>query len=292
MRMLITGASGQLGAYLLRELASRRHRVVAWGGRHHDQRFGFPLEPAELLDRDATVRAFHQARPDAILHAAAVSTVANCHADPLGAERVNVSGTQLLTELACAAGTRLLFLSTDLVFAGDQGNYREDAATGPLSVYGRTKLAAEGVVLAEPRHSVVRLSLLFGPTLAGRPTFFDKQLAALRQKQPVALFTDEWRTPLSLATAARALVALAESEQGGLLHLGGPERLSRLEMGQRLARLLDLDPAPIVACRRDEAPAPEPRPCDTSLDSSRWRRLFPDVAWPGYEESLRELLPS
>jgi dTDP-4-dehydrorhamnose reductase len=104
------------------------------------------------------------------------------------------------------------------------------------------------------------------------------------------LFADEWRTPLDLATAARALAALARSDFTGLLHLGGPERLSRLAMGQRLAAFLGADPAPLVAARRAEVPAPEPRPRDVTLDSSRWRGLFPEQPWPAWEEAVRDLL--
>jgi dTDP-4-dehydrorhamnose reductase len=87
------------------------------------------------------------------------------------------------------------------------------------------------------------------------------------------------------------LVALASAEVTGLLHLGGPERLSRLEMGLRLAAYLGADAGAICPARRDDLPAPEPRPRDVSLDSSQWRRLFPTQPWPTWDEALRELLP-
>ncbi len=288
MRLLITGASGQLGAYLLRELSGRSAAVTAWSGGRAGDLFGARLLPVDLTARDAVVAAFRAARPDVVIHCAALSTVAGCHREPERAESVNVGGTRLLAELAEGAGARLVYVSTDLVFDGEHGGYREGDAPAPLSVYGRTKLRAEGVVRAAPRGLVVRVSLLFGPTLIGRPSFFDQQLAALRQRRPCTLFSDEWRTPLSLPTAARALIALAESDYPGLLHLGGPERLSRLEMGRRLAAFLGAEASVIVPARREEVPAPEPRPRDTSLDSSRWRGLFPRQSWPAFEPSLRE----
>ena len=123
-------------------------------------------------------------------------------------------------------------------------------------------------------------------TLVGRPVFFDEQVAALRQGKTITLFEDEWRTPLSLATAARALLALVPADVRGLLHIGGPERLSRLEMGQRLAAYLGVDPARILAASRESMKAAEPRPRDLSLDSSRWRALFPGEPWLSLEESL------
>jgi dTDP-4-dehydrorhamnose reductase len=156
-------------------------------------------------------------------------------------------------------------------------------------MYGQTKLAAEHAVLASPGSAVVRVSLLFGPSLVGRPSFFVDQVAALRGRRPCTLFEDEWRTPLGLAAAARALLAIARSDVQGLLHLGGPERMSRLDMGRRLAAFLGSDPSAFLPASRNSIPSTEPRPRDTSLDSSRWRQLFPQQEWPTWETALKEM---
>jgi dTDP-4-dehydrorhamnose reductase len=285
VRLLITGASGQLGAYLLWQLRGRPG-VTAWSGSRRGDLLGFPLVAVDLGDRDAVAEAFAQARPDAILHAGARAKVADCYRDPDAAQRVNAGGTAALAELAAASGARLVLVSTDLVFDGEHAPYREDDPPSPLPVYGKTKAAAEEAVRWMPRGLVARVSLLYGPSLSGRPSFFDEQAAALRQGRPVTLFHDEWRTPLDLATAARALLELACAEISGVLHIGGPQRLSRLEMGQRLALFLGVQEANIVAVRRNDVPGAEPRPRDTSLDSSRWRALFPSTPWPGWEEAL------
>ncbi|MBY0528181.1 MAG: SDR family oxidoreductase [Gemmataceae bacterium] len=282
---LVTGASGQLGAYLLRELAEHNVEVHAWSGRSKGKR----LVPMDLADRDAVAKAFEMLRPAVVIHAAALSTVAECHREPDRASAINVSGSALLTQLSAQHAARLIHVSTDMVFDGEQGNYTENDAPNPCSMYGRTKAEAERIVLANPHAAVARLSLLFGPTLIGRSSFFDGQLTALRERKPMPLFVDEWRTPLSLRGAARALIALAKSDFTGRIHLGGPERMSRLEMGQRLAAFLKQDASVFVASRRDQVPAPEPRPRDTSLDSSRWRQAFPTQPWPGFEEALREM---
>jgi dTDP-4-dehydrorhamnose reductase len=292
MRFLVTGASGYLGSYLVRHLRGLGASVVAWSGSQHGDLFGVPLRLVDLADPQALAAAFAEARPDLIIHAAAWARLGDCHRDPAGAERVNTQGSAVLAELAARAGARLVLVSTDLVFDGERGGYREEDPPAPLSVYSRTKAAAEEVVLGRPQNAVVRVSLLFGPSLTGRPSFFDQQVTALGSGQPVPLFVDEWRTPLSLLTAAAALVEVARSDFTGRLHVGGPERLSRLEMGQRLAEFLGVGPAGIVAVRRADAPAAEPRPRDTSLDSGRWRELFPHVPWPGWHEALCGLLPA
>lgn len=291
MRLLITGASGQLGAYLLRELSGRGFSTAAWSGSRSSELFGFHLTPIDLTGRAGVAAAFRAARPDVVIHGAALSSVARCHREPILAEAVNVGGTRLLAELAAEARARLLYISTDLVFDGQRGGYREEDTPNPLSIYGRTKLFAEDSIRRYERGLVLRVSLLFGPSLIGRPSFFDQQVTALRQRQLCTLFNDEWRTPLSLLTVARALIVLAESDHVGVLHLGGSERMTRLEMGRRLSAVLGADASVIMPARRDDVPAPEPRPRDVSLDSSRCRGQFPHLSWSGYEQSLRDMMP-
>jgi dTDP-4-dehydrorhamnose reductase len=289
MRILITGASGLLGPYLLREWGSARG-VAAWSGSRQGEFFGVPLRTVDLGDPDGVARAFRQAQPDVVVHAAARARVADCFGDPQGAHRVNVGGTATLASLCVLTGARLVFVSTDLVFDGERAPYREEDAALPLSVYGKTKLEAEAAVRALPGGVVVRVSLLYGPSLlSGRPSFFDDQVAALRAGRPLTLFRDEWRTPLDLDTAAKALLAVARSDVTDVVHVGGPERLSRLEMGGRLTQFLGVDGADIAAVERAQAPAAEPRPRDVSLDSSHWRRLFPALPWPSWDEAMRQL---
>ncbi len=289
MRVLVTGASGHLGSYLLRECRRRGDSVVAWSGRRQGELFGWPLRPIDLTEADAVAAAFHDARPEVVVHTAALTVVSDCQREPERAERINACGSAILAELADRAKIPLLHVSTDMVFDGERAPYREGDAVAPLSIYGRTKVEAERAVLACPRHRVVRLPLLFGPTLTDRPSFFDRQVSALRQGERLPLFHDEWRTPLSLQTAARALLALAGSDSVGVLHLGGPERVSRLEMGQRLAAFLGCDSTGIMPTSRTSVAAVEPRPADLSLDSSRWRSLFPHQEWPTWQEALSQM---
>jgi dTDP-4-dehydrorhamnose reductase len=217
-----------------------------------------------------------------------MAAVGDCVREPERAADVNINGTATLTELCNAAGARLVFVSTDLVFDGEAAPYAEDARKAPLSVYGRTKAVAEDFVLKSGRHAVVRVSLLYGPSRNGKPNFFDAQVAALRDGQPVRLFHDEWRTPLALSSAARAITTIAQSDVTGLMHAGGPERMSRLEMGRRLADHLGVSPAGIEAASRLD-PGGEPRPRDTSLDSTRWRKTFPEAPWASFVAALTEM---
>ena len=285
--VLVTGASGQLGAYLLRELQRRGTPLVAWGGpKATGEIGGIAVQSVDLGNPGETAGSFHAAQPEAVTHAAANARIDLCHSDPLQAERVNVAGTRTLVELCRQSRTRLVYVSTDLVFDGQRGGYREVDPPAPLSVYGRTKAAGETPVLEYKAGAVVRVSLMFGPPINGRPNFFQAQVQSLENRSPMTLFVDEWRTPLSFYAAARGLVAVAESDYCGLLHLGGPQRMSRYEMGLRLAAALGRDASVLRQARQADVPAPEPRPRDVSLDSSRFRLRFADVDWPEWNEAL------
>ena len=288
-RLLLTGASGQLGSYFLRELVGSPFQVVAWSGSGNGENYGQQLVTVDLSGDAAAVEgAFRAANPDIVVHTAAVSTVAACHADPHRATRVNVDATKHLVECADSQRARFVLVSTDLVFDGAQGQYEESDTPSPTSRYGQTKLDAEHLVAQSANHVITRMSLLYGPALNGRPAFFDKQMSAIRGKDTCSLFVDEWRTPLSFPAAAQGLLDIARSDYTGTLHLGGPERISRYEMGLRIARAVGLDGDNLVPARQADLESPEPRPRDASLNSTRWRTLFPNTPWPNLETAISQ----
>lgn len=290
-RILLTGATGRLGPYVVRELLERGLTPDCWSGSGSRSWRGQTTRKVDLCNAEEVRRAFAESNPEIVIHLGAVSNVETCRKDPELARRVNVQAAGLLSELASTAGVRLVSASTDLVFDGELGNYREDQPAVPLSCYGRTKLAGELQVLSDAKAVVVRLALLYGPALAGRESFFDGMLRMIRSGElRMGLFVDEWRTPLDYGTAARGLVSIALHEVTGILHLGGPQRLSRFEMGQALAASLGARQVPFDRVTRNSVPGPEPRPRDVSLDSSQWRNLFPALQWPEMGQVLRDLV--
>lgn len=292
MRLLITGASGHLGRRLVRAACQAGYRVHAWVSPTRGSVLPGDLNarftPVELTNPEAVAEAFWQARPMSVIHAAAISSIVDCFRDPIRAYRVNAEATRQLVGLCVAGVSRLVYVSTDLVFDGETGNYREEDTPQPLSLYGKSKLDGERAVLYHPGHLVARLSWLVGRGSLDRANFLDQQIASLQAGKAVSLFVDEWRTPLGVDCAASALLALASSDVAGVLHLGGPERLTRHEMGCRLAKTLGAKAELVTAVEQQAMKLQEPRPRDVSLDSSRWRALMPALAWPMYDEVLRQ----
>lgn len=277
MRVLVCGSTGFLGTALVAELRARGHRVT--GAARAPARDG---DLAADLAREGEARRLVQAaEPDACVNLAAVPDIAPCRADPDLARRVNARAPGELAAACAVRGVRLLQVSTDQVFDGARAGWREEDEAVPRHEYGRSKLAGEAAALAACATAlVVRPGLVTGRAPAGRRSASTALLEALARGARPRLFTDEWRSPVAVADVALALAALLELDvawrggplpgaPGRVLHLGGPERLSRLELGRREAAAAGLDPGLCGASTRAEAGLEAERPADLSLDSAR-----------------------
>lgn len=272
---LVTGAGGALGSVLMRVLSEQRtsaEGIVSLAG---PTPYVGKVSRADLTDLRSHRDRLFAIAPRVIVHLAAVSAVGDAYNDPDRARAINIDATVQLIALSEALGARFVYASTDLVFDGESAPYDEDAAPDPVSFYGRTKLEAECHVLTYRRGLVLRFPLMYGvPNVQRAPTFFQSLASSLRVGQPVRLFEDEVRTPLWLDDAARACFALGASSLTGTVHLGGPERLSRFEMGQQIATALHADPALLIASPRSSLPSPEPRARDVSLINARYQAAY------------------
>lgn len=273
MRILLSGASGLLGGRLA-ELLGRRHEVVA--ARHAAAPpAGMETVPLELGASESMATALSSVRPDAVVHAAACADADVCEREPETARLLNSAATERLAALCRERGARMVALSTDLVLSGERALTDESAAARPILEYGRSKLAAETAVLAaSPDFAVVRIALVHGRGFGPRATASEGVAWALRAGKRARLFVDQYRTPVDPESVADAIVRILEGRGSGLFHLGGPERLSRHELGLRVARVLGLDAGLIDAVEQARQPVGFLRPADCSMDSSRaWREL-------------------
>ncbi len=265
-RLMITGSSGFLGWQLCCQAISK------W------QVYGLYLNNVPLASHITSIQCdlthpkqlrsvFSSIAPKAVIHAAAVSTPQLCRQDPDTSFKVNVEATAHLAELCARIKTKLLFVSTDLVFDGYHAPYSEDSPVSPVNIYGKHKAMAEKLVLERlPEAAVCRLPLLFGWAPGPRRNFTLRIIEALADCRPVSLFVDQYRSPLDTHSAARALLKFLNWQ--GLLHLGGLRRVSRYQMGLLIAAAMGgdtgwLKPISLAECQDQEPQAP-----DVSLDSS------------------------
>lgn len=285
--ILVTGGTGVLGWRLCRYLAERGYPVTATYRQRHPHLEGVHWRKLELEDPDS-IAAVASAEPyRAVIHTAAWTNPDHCEEDPARTRQINVTATRELLQ-GLAGGAPFLYVSTDLVFDGTRGNYREEDPVHPVNRYAESKVAAEEIVRADPRGIVLRMAKIYSLGSPSHPCFVTWICGHLEEGRPVALFEDQFRSPVFVLDVTRALERLLGSRpRWNLYHLGGPERLSRLEFGRELARIFGFDSG-LLRATRFESLGLVPRGKDCSLDSSRFVREF-DFHRTPLQEGLRAL---
>lgn len=286
-KLLITGASGFLGWHL-GQAAQRSgwHVYGSYISRPVVQP-GVTSFPLDLTDLASVKLVMRELRPNAVLHLAALSSPNACEADPDRSYQINVVAARELAHCCAEAEIPCLFTSSEQVFDGLKPPYREADPVCPINRYGEHKAVAEVEMRARcPQLIICRLPLLYG--VAPADSFIQPWIRALRAGEALDLFTDEIRSPLSGVDAAQGILrALDQTPE--LLHLGGPEPLSRYDIGQTLANLLQIPQPKLNARRQSEVKMAAPRPPNLSLDS---RLAFSLGFRPsGLRESLEALCP-
>lgn len=216
----------------------------------------------DLLDSARVKSRFLKDKPSGIIHCAAISKSPVCQKNPTLAFQTNVEVTRHLAQLA--ESIPFIFLSSDLVFDGQQGHYIESDSPNPLSIYGETKANAEQCVLSNPRHTVIRTSLNGGQSPTKDRGFNEELRRILGNGQTVNLFTDEYRSPMAAQMTARALWELLAVDASGIFHIAGAEKLSRYEIGSLLSQRWGKTKGNILAGTLKDYQGP-PRAPDTSL---------------------------
>ncbi len=274
--VLVTGASGFIGQTLAGRLSASGVAVVGTGRSHPVAVAGVKSTQLDLADPQQTAALFQEYRPSAVVHCAAATKVGFCQQNPKQARRSIVEATRELARavMSVAPEIPVISISTDLVFDGEQAPYHEDDPAQPVSVYGQLKLEAEMPILDLRQGTVLRTSLVYGPVTTSRPSFLDWMIDTLRANKPLGLFEDEVRTPIYVGDVCDAVRAILRSPLSGLWHMGGPQRLSRVEIGQAVCRVFEFDPGLIQRQKLADSTFEAPRPRDVSLASDRlWTRL-------------------
>jgi dTDP-4-dehydrorhamnose reductase len=265
MRVLVTGAGGMLGRALSERLQGA-HTLYLWG-----------REEADLTDEAQVRTAARGIAFDAVVHAAAMTDVDGCETDPERALGVNRDATRHVAALARERAAALVYVSTDYVFDGAKRSpYLEEDPTGPLNVYGRSKLEGERAAAASGARSlVVRTSWLFGP---GGKNFVDTIASKLERGESLRVVDDQKGSPTYTRDLAHAIELLLRRGSTGTVHATNSGATTWHGLAREIARFLRSD-ASIEPVTTEAFPRPAPRPRYSVLSGARFR------AWTG--ENLR-----
>lgn len=273
MKVLVLGARGMLGSDVMRALEDAGHEVR-----------GFGHTELDITDLDALRSRFELDRPDAVMNCAAWTDVDGAEDDPEGAQLVNGTGAGNVATVAAEIGARVVYVSSDYVFDGTKdGDYVESDQTGPISVYGQSKLAGEVATMTANRRSfIVRSSWLFG---VNGPNFVDTMIRLGKSQGQVLVVHDQVGSPTYTWHLAYGLVRLLDSDAYGLHHMAAGGHCSWYDFAKEIFRQSDLEVVTMSATT-EMFGAKAPRPAHSVLISE----MEHAIQLPSWQDGLKSYL--
>lgn len=270
MKVLLTGANGFLGYYLCDALTNAGLYLTATSRGDcrlpFSSRSNFCYRTLDFTNPSEAHRIMGALKPQWIIHAGAMGKPDDCERDPELATRVNVEGTATILSAAREVGAKCCFISTDFVFDGVEGDYREESPRLAVNHYGHTKVMAEQLVERyENPWSIVRTVLVYGKPMTGRENLLSIVARQLSKGETYRVVDDQIRTPTFVEDLAAGIVTMVRQECEGIYHLSGSEVLTPYAMAVRTARYLGLDESLLVATTTAAFDQPARRPLVTGL---------------------------
>lgn len=267
-KLILTGASGFLGYHLLHTAS------IDWEVYGISNLSKFDSENAVAVNCDLRNyielgNFIDDIEPDVLIHTAAISDANFCEQNKELSCEVNVEVTKNLAGICYDYNIPFAFTSTDLVFDGTKGMYKEEDKKNPVSVYGEQKAIAEDEVLKIYRKATVfRLPMMFGYPEATSTNYLQKFISQIQNGEKATLFYDECRSICGAKSIAQGILKLFESNSG-IIHLAGKEKLSRYDFGMKAAKAFQLDESLLQSCSQKDVKMSAPRPADVSLNISK-----------------------
>jgi dTDP-4-dehydrorhamnose reductase len=243
-KVLIVGANGLVGQKLVQRFAAVDQLL---GLDVHDDfhmrgRSNASYIKLDFSNYNQTKEVLHEFRPELIINAAGLTNVDACEEDPDGSLRANVTGPLYLAELARRYNSHFVHISSDYVFDGQNGPYRESDPTAPLSVYGQHKLESEKAVQGTGcRYTILRAIVIFGHAIAVKANFALWLIDRLKNGKQLHLVTDQWGNTTMAEDVAEAIYLASDKEVQGLYHVGNPRFHSRYDFALEIAAHFALD---------------------------------------------------
>lgn len=246
MKILITGSNGLIGqklVYLLQQHPEHQFLATARGGNRITKAGHFNYQSVDIANKEEVMKVAHDYRPDVVIHTAAMTQVDDCEDQRELCWQLNVEAVSNWVEACKAIQAHLVHVSTDFIFDGLAGPYKEDDIPAPLSYYGESKLAAEKLVLESGiSASILRTVLVYGIAEdMSRSNIVLWAKGALEKQQPIKVVDDQFRTPTLAEDLAMGCYLAAIHQSKGIYNISGKDFMSIRELVARVARYFQLD---------------------------------------------------
>jgi len=298
-RLLVVGGTGLVGSHLVDEASSRGMEIM---GTYHSRDPGEGgFERLDVRDEPLVREVLEGFGPDGVILSAAISDVDQCEKDPESAWNVNVEGTLNMAMLCSELGCPLMLVSSEYVFNGlKEYPYHEGDGVDPLSIYGRTKVEGERIVLdASPANKVARVSVVYGwRGRSQRDNMVLKIIRRLRDGKEIDLYDDQWNCPTYAPMCASMMIDLLlmetetlasfQGQEARIYHVCGGECVTRYGLGQAVAEIFDLDPSLLNPISIDDVGGIAPRPRKACLDVERVEAEL-NISIPSLERTLEDM---
>lgn len=265
MKVLLTGANGLLGQKIVEKLREREVIELIATGRgpnRNRKKTEYDYVDADITDYGSIRDIFVDYVPDVVINAAAMTHVDNCEKDREGCWAVNVKAVERLCDLCKEFQAKLIHVSTDFIFDGKDGPYDERGTPNPLSIYGRSKLRSEEVVIESGvPYAIVRTVLVFGVLHDGSHSdvvLWAKR--ALEEGNPINVVNDQFRTPTLAEDLATGVITVLMKDKEGIYNISGAEQMSIVDLVRRVASFWKLDASLITEVTSDVLNQPAARP--------------------------------
>jgi len=274
MKILVTGAGGLLGTELCKIALNKNHEVYSAYATHMPA-YGRPVQ-INITDKYDVAKAFGKIRPDAVVHAAALTDVDKCETEKKKAWKINVEGTENITEPCKRHGCFLVYVSTDYVFNGESGMYRENDEPSPINYYGLTKLKGEEKLNAAlGEFCIARTSVIYGAVqAAGKVNFALWLTEKLGKNEKVKIVTDQWNSPTLNINLAEMILEVLENRITGTYHLAGATRINRYDFAKLIAQTFNLNMQLLTPALSSEFKWAAKRPKDSSLNTQKAQKTL------------------
>lgn len=289
MRVLIIGASGFIGRYLSHRLVNAAgHSVFSTYNSRPPVDDGASWHRVEITDPAALDALFSLAQPEVVVHLAAMADVGTAERNPHVATDVNATATETVARLCERYAARLVFMSTEYVFDGRNGPYRETDTPAPTTQYGRTKFASERAVAdLVSNWSILRTSIVYGWPAPGRRNFVPMLVERLRNGEPYHGSTNVFRSPVYVEHLVDGIERLVETKDTGVHHIAGSDWVTMYEFAATVAKRFGLDTSLVI-------PGTDPMDDRLGLDCARTMSAL-GLPHPGLDDGLavmRAAMPS